>query len=107
MPSRPELGLARTQRSARGISTGAHKGLIHANFQWSLSGLHSWCTKTRRVAGITVRRRDDDVLVVDDIEFDVPTTDAAVFRAWFDDLLSGTGTERTATLDVPRPEPEQ
>ncbi len=71
---------------------------LACNFRFAVSGLESACTRAGKVSAITVRRGDDGVLRIDDIEFTVPTVDAAPFRAWFDGLVEGNERERTAVL---------
>ena len=77
---------------------GKQKQLLASNFRFAVSGLESACTRVGKVSAITVHRGDDGVLRVDDIEFTVPTLDAAPFSAWFDGLVDGKERERTAVL---------
>lgn len=77
---------------------GKQKQLLACNFRFAVSGLEGACSRVGKVSAITVHRGDDGVLRVDDIEFTVPTLDAAPFVAWFDGLVDGNEKERTAVL---------
>ena len=109
-PTRRDSPPDRTARSARSCRSARSRSAT-ATSVWRSPGSRPACRKTRTVSAITFRLHiapedvgavrpgaGNPVRVVDDVTFTVPTPDAQTFRAWFDDLANGTGTERTAQL---------
>jgi hypothetical protein len=84
---------------AGGLGLGAkQKALVAANFRFAVTGLESASARTSQVSAITARRDENGVVRFDDVEILVSAADQAPFSAWFDGLVDGKDTERTAVL---------